>query len=83
MRVAVLCKKPGARLPEGVLARKYEPNPDKTTALEECAREAGAVVLAMRRMEEKDGFVRVTTGITEGWLPKENFQSVPKVKEEN
>ncbi len=34
-------------------------------------------------LEEKDGFVRVSTGIVEGWLPQENYQSVPKVKEGN
>lgn len=34
-------------------------------------------------LEEKDGFVRVSTGIAEGWLPQENYKTVPKVKEGN
>lgn len=67
MRVAVLCKKLSGWLPEGVLARKYEPNMEKATALEGCAREAAAVALAMRRMEERDGFVPDVVYGHSGW----------------
>ena len=67
MRVAVLCRKLQTQVPGNVLVRTYTPNLDKTTALEECAREAGAVVLAMKQMEQKDGFVPDVVYGHSGW----------------
>lgn len=67
MRVAVLCRKLHGQVPENVLVRMYTPNLDNTTALEECAREAGAVALAMKQMEQEDGYVPDVVYGHSGW----------------